>query len=98
MAARYPEKYPAALAAMGRGAVSKPRDIAGHERGQAHRDAIRAMMLEHVRQHPLRRPLTGKQIQANLPHLALSTILWHVAAIHAEAEAEAACDPVLESF
>jgi hypothetical protein len=75
--------------------MSQPRDLTGHQRGQAHRTAIRQVMLEHARRHPLRKPLSGKQIQAHLPHLALSTILWHVAAIHAEAEA--ACEP-LDSF
>jgi hypothetical protein len=77
--------------------VSQPRDLMGHQRGQAHRAAIRELMLEHARRHPLRKPLSGKQIQTKLPHLALSTILWHVAAIHAEAEIEAACEP-LETF
>jgi hypothetical protein len=58
------------------------------ERGQAHREQIKAVMLEHVRRYPLRRPLTGKELQARFPHLALSTVLWHVAEIRAEAEAD----------
>jgi hypothetical protein len=53
-----------------------------------------------MRGYPLRRPISGKAVLAKLPHLdlALSTILWHMAAIREEAEAEAARDLVLESF
>jgi hypothetical protein len=80
--------------------VSKPRDLMGYERSQAHREAIRQVMLEHMHHHPLRKPISGKAVLARLPHLglALSTILWHMAAIREEAEAEAARDLVLESF
>lgn len=78
--------------------MSRPRDLLGYERSQAHREAIRQVMLEHARSHPLRRPLTGLQIQGRIPFpMALSTILWHVKAIHAEAEKEASRD-LLESF
>ena len=70
--------------------MSGPRNIPGYERGQANRDVIKAIMLEHASNHPLRRSLTGKQIQARLTHLALSTVLWHMAAIHAEADTTAA--------
>ena len=78
--------------------MSTPRDIPAYERGQAHREAIRQVMLDHVRGCPLRRPISGKAVQARLPDLglALSTILWHMAAIREEAEAEAARDLVLE--
>jgi len=78
--------------------VSTPRAFAGAERSQAAREAIRQVMLEHVSGCPLRRPISGKAVQARLPDLglALSTILWHMAAIREEAEAEAARDLVLE--
>jgi hypothetical protein len=76
--------------------MSQPRDLIGYQRGRAHRAAIREMMLEHARLYPLRKPLSGKQIQGRLlfESLALSTVLWHMAQIRAEAEA---CEP-LESF
>jgi hypothetical protein len=48
------------------------------ERGQAHREQIKAAMLEHVRRYPLRRPLTGKELQARFPHLALSSATFQV--------------------
>lgn len=82
--------------------MSKPRDIAAYERGQAHREAIRQVMLEHVRHHSLRKPLSGKQAQSRLwelgINLRLSTVLLYMSEIHSAAEAEASRDLVLESF
>jgi hypothetical protein len=79
--------------------MSAPRDLMAHLRGQAHRAAIRELMLEHARGNPLRRHLKGKEIQERLLDLGidlkLSTVLLYVSEIHAEAEA--ACAP-LESF
>jgi hypothetical protein len=77
---------------------TRARNAVGIERSQEDREAIRTLMRDHMRYSPLRKPLSGKQIRPHLPHLALSTILWHMAAIHAEAEAEASRDPILESF
>jgi hypothetical protein len=77
---------------------TRPRDIVGYERGRAHRDAIREVMLAHVRGNPLRRHLSGKEVQTRLSFaLKLSTVLWHMAAIYAEAETEAARDLALEN-
>jgi hypothetical protein len=73
------------------------RNLAGQERGKAHREQIRAAMLDHVKRHPLAKPLSGKALHAQFPHLAISSILWHVAAIRAEADAQAGVD-TLESF
>jgi hypothetical protein len=77
--------------------MSKPRDTAALERSLCAREEIRQVMLEHMHHHPLRKPISGKAVLARLPHLglALSTILWHMAAIREEAEVEAARDLVL---
>jgi hypothetical protein len=70
--------------------VSGPRNPKAVAIKLARREQIRAVMLAHANAHPLRRPLSGKEIQARFPHLSLSTILADVAAIHDAAEAEAA--------
>lgn len=77
--------------------MSGPRNLLGHERGQAHREQIKAVMLDHVRRHPLAKPLSAKQLQDRLPALGLglSTIAWHVAEIRRQANAET---DTLESF
>lgn len=68
--------------------MSDPRNRQAYERGQEHRTAIKAFLLDWARRYPLRRSPTGKVLQARFPSLALSTVLWHVAEIRAEAEAE----------
>jgi hypothetical protein len=82
--------------------VSQPRDLTGHQRGQAHRAAIRQVMAEHMRGSPLRRHLKGKEIQKRLLgmdiDLQLSTVLLYVSEIHAEAETEASRDLASETF
>lgn len=82
--------------------MSQPRDLVAHERGQAHRAAIRQVMAEHMRGSPLRRHLKGKEIQERLLDmdidLKLAIVLRYVSEIHAEAETEASRDLALESF
>jgi hypothetical protein len=70
--------------------VSGPRNPKAVARKAAQLEQVRAVMLEHARKHPLRRPLSGKELQARFPYLALSTLLGYVAEIYDEAEAEAA--------
>jgi hypothetical protein len=56
------------------------------------RDLIRADMLDRARLHPLARPLSAKEIQVRHPDWPLSTVYYHLAAIHAEADtAVASC-------
>lgn len=82
--------------------MSQPRDLVAHERGQAHRAAIRQIMAEHMRGSPLRRHLKGLGVQKHLLKigidLKLSTVLLYMAEVHAEAEVEASRDLALESF
>jgi hypothetical protein len=65
-----------------------PRNRQAVERGQEQREQIKRVLLDHER-FPLRRRLSGKQLREHFPHLGLSTILWHVAAIRDEADAAA---------
>jgi hypothetical protein len=76
--------------------MSGPRNRAAHARGQEHREQIKTAMLEHARRHPLAKPLSGAQLQAQFPHLGISTVFWHMSQIRAQADAEAAVD-TLES-
>lgn len=66
--------------------MNGPRNPKAYARGQANRSAIRAVILEHVRRFPLARPLSGEQLRAHFPHLALSTIYWHLEQIRTEAQ------------
>ena len=66
------------------------RNKLAYRQGQSNREQIKAFMLEHSRRHPLARPLSGKALKAHFPHLALSTIYWHVDAIREGADREAA--------
>jgi hypothetical protein len=66
------------------------RNRVAYERGQAIRTAVREILLEHAREHPLGRPLTGKDVKQRLSsagyRLALSTTLWHMDRVRLEAE------------
>ena len=62
------------------------------EASQRARAAIRRLMLEHARLHPLARPLTGGELQGRLLaggiSLAPSTVYWHVEQIRLESESQ----------
>ena len=70
-----------------------PRNRKAFAAGQRHREAIRQILLEHSRAHPLGRALTGKEIAARLRahgiSLAPSTVAWHVNRIRLTADIEA---------
>lgn len=70
--------------------MSAPRNRRAFERGQRRRALIRSIMLDHAREYPLAKPLTGEQIRARLrtrgQYLEVSSILWHVARIRLEAD------------
>ena len=74
-------------------AEPRPRNRTAAARGARTRELIRQAMLAHAVEHPLGRPLTGKQLQIALRargiYLALSTILWHVQRIRLQADIEA---------
>jgi hypothetical protein len=74
----------------------RPRNRRAFEAAQEHRRQIRAVMLDHALRHPLSRPLTGEQVQALFPRLALSTVFWHMSEIRREADDEDA--DILESL
>jgi len=76
----------------------RPRNRDAFERGQEHRRQIRAVMLDHALRHPLSRPLTGEQIRAQFPYMALSTIYWHMSQIRDGVGADAAAIDTSESF
>jgi hypothetical protein len=70
-----------------------PRNRPAFQAGQRAREAIRRLMLEHARLHPLARPLTGKELRHGLRtghgiSLAPSTVYWHIEQIRREAESE----------
>lgn len=71
----------------------KPRNRRAAARGARTREMLRQLMLEHAAEHPLTKPLTGKQLQIALRargiYLALSTVLWHVSHIRLQADIEA---------
>ena len=75
--------------------MSFPRNKESHERGMHRRGLIREIMLDHAREHPLAKPLTGEEIRRRLlsvgHQLAVSTILWHVEGIRREATSESEC-------
>ena len=68
--------------------MTGPRNKKRYLESLAHREQIKAVLLERAK-HPLLRPLSGKQLQARFPHLGLSTVQAHLAKIHEAAEAEA---------
>ena len=69
-----------------------PRNRPAAARGARTRELIRQQMLAHATEHPLTKPLTGKQLQIALRargiYLALSTVLWHVSHIRLQADIE----------
>ena len=71
----------------------RPRNRRAVARGARNRETIRQMMLQHATEHPLSRPLTGKELQRLLRdrgiHLGLSAILWHVQHVRLQADLEA---------
>ena len=68
----------------------RPRNRRAVARGARNRETIRQMMLQHATEHPLSRPLTGKEMQRLLQdrgiHLGLSAILWHVSHVRLAAD------------
>ena len=74
--------------------MSGPRNPKAVALKLAQREQIKSYLLEYARRYPLCR-LTGKQIQAQFPHLALSTVQGYIADIREEAEAEANSPEIL---
>ena len=71
----------------------KPRNRRAAARGARTREMLRQLMLEHAAEHPLTKPLTGKELQRHLKDrgitLGLSAVLWHVQRIRLQADIEA---------
>ena len=71
----------------------KPRNRRAAARGARTREMLRQAMLAHATEHPLSRPMTGKELQRMLKekgvYLGLSAVLWHVQRIRLQADIEA---------
>ena len=70
--------------------MTQPRNLIAFARGQRRRAMIRELLLDDARQHPLARPPTARQLQAELAargeYLAVTSVHAHLQVIRHEAE------------
>ena len=70
--------------------MTQPRNPVAFATGQRRRALIRALLLDHAREHPLARSPSARELQAALrargEHLALSSVHWHLSRIRLAAD------------